>query len=140
MIDTVKVQSSSISEALARDLEHRLDVKSSLSGVDFETGERSVLYELHSGQVRDERNLHGVNLRIMRTRIVKDLDAFAIGASRTKTVACKPYLWMEGSVHKAMLDTTSSAVLSNSLPRSRGWSLMYPRGSAWSFPATIRGT
>ncbi len=103
MIDTVKVQSSSISEALARDLEHRLDVKSSLSGVDFETGERSVLYELHSGQVRDERNLHGVNLRIMRTRIVKDLDAFAVGASRTKTVACKPYLWMEGSVHKAML-------------------------------------
>lgn len=103
MIDTVKVQSPSISEALARDLEHRLDVKSSHGAVDFDTGERSVLYELYSGQVRDDRNLHGVNLRIMRTRIVKDLDATAIGASRTKTVACKPYLWMEGSVHKAML-------------------------------------
>lgn len=103
MIDTVKIQSPSISDALAREIEHRLDVKSSLGAVDFETGERSVLYELYSGQVRDERSLHGVNLRIMRTRIVKDLDATAIGASRTKTVACKPYLWMEGSVHKAML-------------------------------------
>lgn len=103
VLDTVKIQSQSISEALARDLEHRLEVKSSHGAVDFETGERSVLYELYSGQVRDSRNLHGVNLRIMRTRIVKDLDATAIGASRTKTVSCKPYLWLEGSVHKAML-------------------------------------
>ncbi len=103
MIDTVKLQSQSIPEDLACDLEHRLDVKSSLGPVDFETGERSALYELYSGQVMDSCNLHGVNLRIMRTRIVKDLDATVIGASRTKTVSCKPYLWMEGSVHKAML-------------------------------------
>jgi hypothetical protein len=103
LIDTVKIQSQSIPEDLARDLEHRLDVKSSLSGVDLYTGERSVLYEIYSGQVRDERQLHGVNLRIMRSRIVKDLDATVIGASRTKTISCKPYLWMEGSVHKAML-------------------------------------
>lgn len=142
MIDTVKLQSQSIPEDLARELEHRLDVKSSLSGVDFETGERSVLYELYSGQVRDERQLHGVNLRIMRTRIVKDLDATVVGASRTKTITCKPYLWMEGSVHKAMLGhniwggprelapsvswlvSDVSERLGLELPKWSGWDLM----------------
>lgn len=101
VIDTVKIQSVAISEDLAGEIERQLIRK---SAVDMLSGE--ILYELYSGEVRDEHSVaahHGVNVRIMRTRIVKDLDRSTPYAPRTKTVKCDPYLWLEGSIHKAML-------------------------------------
>jgi len=122
MIDTVKVQSPSIPFELARCVEHRLDVKGGYGPVDLETGERKSLYELYAGQVRDEERhggIHGINVRVMRTRVMSISElkrdpspvvgAYHAGSimlaekKRTVSVPCDPYLWMEGSVHKAML-------------------------------------
>ncbi|WP_119067651.1 phage/plasmid replication domain-containing protein [Rubrobacter indicoceani] len=112
MIDTLKIQSSSIPENVAREIERSIVRR---SGVDMSTGQ--VLYELYSGQVRDERE-HGINVRVMRNRLVPVVELaktheptkhsyhshpILVEKKRPTTVACAPYLWLEGSVHKAML-------------------------------------
>lgn len=104
MIDTVKLQSPYIAESVAAGIERALVRK---SAVDMATGD--TLYELFSGQLFDRDHLqsptssHGINVRIMRTRFAHVPRSSKMGHARTKPVSCPPYLWMEGSVHKAML-------------------------------------
>jgi II/X family phage/plasmid replication protein len=104
VIDTVKLQSPYIAESVAGEIERALVRK---SAVHMATGD--VLYELFSGQLFDRDHLqspssaHGINVRIMRTRFEHVPRSSKMGHPRTKPVMCEPYLWMEGSVHKAML-------------------------------------
>lgn len=108
MIDTVKLVSRALSEDTIGALEARLVRRSAL---DLSSGE--LLYELTAGSLAGSYDSR-VSVRVMRERPVshrrlveyRDED---LGIVRRKYVnkvemhPSEPYLWLEGSVHKAML-------------------------------------
>ncbi len=92
MLDTVKLESPPLSESLASESERSLVRR---QGIEVGTGE--VLYEITAGSLEGSYDSR-VSLRVQRERIVCD----EITGQR-ELRPCAPYLWLEGSPHKAML-------------------------------------
>ncbi|MDP9437194.1 MAG: hypothetical protein M3P49_00355, partial [Actinomycetota bacterium] len=105
MLDTVKLESPEISESAAAEVSRALVLR---QGVDLESGE--ILYSVTAGQLRGSWD-HSVSLRVMRERKVNvsepvlgtgdKLGQVLYVRRHQETVACPPYLLLEGSVHKA---------------------------------------
>ncbi len=93
MLDSVKLQSPHISEATARLVEQQIET---FQRLDNASGE--LLYELHAGQL-DGSYDHRVSVRVNRKKFVPDSNS----SNRMVAVNCAPYLYLEGSVHKALL-------------------------------------
>jgi II/X family phage/plasmid replication protein len=104
MLDTVKLESPELGEDLAREIEARCVRR---SAVEIGTGE--LLYELTTGSLEGSYD-HRVSIRVMRSRLVQHKrQSFDRESGRTVSTSsqvyelCKPYVLLEGSVHKAML-------------------------------------
>jgi hypothetical protein len=104
MIDTVKLRSPAISEAVAAVLEAALVTRRAIDGP---TGE--LLYELVSGHLVGSHD-HRISLAVRRERwVVEKLPKRrdALGRYREPSVMvltpCAPFVEVEGSIHKAML-------------------------------------
>ncbi len=94
MLDSVKLASPALSAEVVRLVESRLVRRSAL---DLASGE--LLYELTSGSLEGSWD-HRISCRVLRERFrrVAQGDRWV-----TRKVASAPYLWVEGSVHKALL-------------------------------------
>ena len=68
------------------------------SAVDNSSGE--LLYEITSGSLEGSWD-HRVSLRVLRTRLIPDPTDKR--KNKMIPVFCPPYLWLEGSVHKALM-------------------------------------
>lgn len=100
-IDTVKIESPTITEELAHALERQSVLR---QGIDNSTGE--VMYALTSGSL-DGSHDSRISFRVMRERSVHDVVQVGPGKVMRKGAprkeASKPYLIVEGSIHKMML-------------------------------------
>lgn len=92
MVDTVRLRSPHVSEALAYEVTQACQVR---TGVDVATGE--VLYEFTSGSLEGSWDTR-VSVQVKRLKWV-----CPGGAPPAIQVDCAPYLEIEGSVHKALL-------------------------------------
>jgi hypothetical protein len=95
MLDSVKLQSPPLSESVAHQIERRLVHR---SAVDNSSGE--LLYDITSGQLEGSWD-HRVSLRVLRTRLIPDPTEKR--KNKMIPVFCDPYLWLEGSLHKALM-------------------------------------
>lgn len=90
MLDSVKLESPELKERVAALIEARCVRRSAV-----EIGSGELLYELTTGSLEGSYD-HRVSIRVMRGRWVDTGRSIELKASR-------PYLLLEGSVHKAML-------------------------------------
>jgi len=91
MLDTIALSSPEISESLAEAFEEECLRR---SAVQMKTGE--ILYELMTGSLLGSYD-HRLCFRVDRTRWLPQVKAPPI------RVPCPPYLYFEGSIHKALL-------------------------------------
>lgn len=100
-IDTIKLESPSIEEELAHELEKQSVLR---QGIENSTGE--VLYALTSGSLEGSWDSR-ISFRVMRERPIQKLVQVAPGEFKKKGVPrmepSRPYLIVEGSVHKLKL-------------------------------------
>jgi II/X family phage/plasmid replication protein len=99
MIDTVKLRSPELLEAVAVAIERQLMIR---RGIDGPTGE--VLYELVSGPLVGSYD-HRISCTVKRERWVSERITRRTDNHRNLTYLepCPPYVEVEGSAHKAML-------------------------------------
>jgi len=95
-IDTVKLRSPHISHLAAKAIEEMLNTRTAR-----ENSSGKILYEIINGQLiatHDSR----VAVQVMRTELVDCKKHFGFVGPPVE-IASKPYIFVEGSVHKAML-------------------------------------
>ncbi|HEX2922679.1 MAG TPA: hypothetical protein VHS28_01475, partial [Chloroflexota bacterium] len=98
MLDTVKVRSEPISEGLATAIERQM---MRTQRTDLATGE--VLYELTGAQLSGTYD-HRISCRVERTELgVDPIRSAGKRAPMVERLHCRPYVVVEGSVHKALL-------------------------------------
>ncbi len=99
MLDTLKLRSPELLEAVAVAIEHQLTMR---RGIDGPTGQ--ILYDLASGPLIGSYD-HRVSCTVRRKRWVSERITRRTDNHRNVTYLepCAPYVEIEGSVHKAML-------------------------------------
>jgi II/X family phage/plasmid replication protein len=96
MIDTLRLESPPVDEALAKAVEGQLILR---AGMDCATEE--LLYQFVSGSLKGSWE-SSVSVNVLRKKWIS-YSPEPGGRSLLKEVECPPYLRFEGSVHKAML-------------------------------------
>lgn len=108
MIDTIGLESPTIPECLAQRIESQSILR---RAVDMVSGE--LLYQLTSCQLEGSYDSR-IHISVKRERFqsiqtvdyIREVDSLGKGHKRrvqTVLVSCEPYLYLEGSVHKALL-------------------------------------
>lgn len=90
-IDTIRIKSPALDEALMRRIEQQCILR---SGLDLASGE--VLYELHTGELMGSWDA--------RIAVIPKREDWVVGKSgRPQLHACEPYVLVEASAHKVLL-------------------------------------
>ncbi len=108
MLDTVKLESPEITESDALAVSKSLILR---QGVELQSGE--IIYAVTGGQLRGTWDA-SISLQVKRERVenvkeevlgreLHNLGQVVQVRNRRTVVACPPYLWLEASVHKALL-------------------------------------
>ena len=92
----MKLESPALCEATAAEIEHHLVRR---SGLDMATGE--LLYEITAGPLETSWESR-ISVRVLRERLVR-VPSEMPDEKRYEMRRCSPFVWVEGSVHKAML-------------------------------------
>lgn len=97
MIDTIKIRSPYLSEHTAEQVSSMLVTRSAFNN---DSGE--LLYELVSGALKGSFD-HRVSVRVCRDEVVYLPPRHPGQKGTTELRECRPYVFLEGSVHKALL-------------------------------------